>query len=105
MTDVTNQRNKTRRRTIFGGVIYEDGGRNSECSVSDISQTGVKVKSSITPEIGVDVDLKINKFDAIHRCTVAWVRDGEVGLQFLVAITEKHDEMAKLFKFSGTDTV
>ncbi len=103
MTDVSNQRSTTRRRTIFGGVIYEDDGRNSECSVSDISQSGVKVKTSIAPEVGAEVDLKINKFNAIHRCTVAWIREGEIGLQFLVAISPKDDEMARLFKFSATD--
>lgn len=100
MTEDANQRTKTRRRTIFGGVIYEDNGRNSECSVNDISQSGVKVKTSITPEIGVEVDLKINKFNTIHRCSIAWVRNGEIGLQFLVAISPKNDEMARLFKFS-----
>jgi hypothetical protein len=104
MNDAANQRTKTRRRTIFGGVIYEDGGQSSECSVSDISQSGVKVKSSLSPELGVEVDLKINKFNSIHRCSVAWVRDGEVGLEFLMALSDKDEEMSRLFKFSSVDS-
>ncbi len=98
MTD--NQRKNIRRRTIFGGVIYDDAGRSSECSVSDISQSGAKIRTSIDLEIGVEVDLKINKFNDLRRCTVTWTRENEVGLHFLVPISTKNEEMARLFKFS-----
>lgn len=101
MTDNNdNKRKNIRRRTIFGGIIYEDTGQATECSITDISETGVKVRTKMSLEIGREVDLKINKFNELRRCVVAWVREGEVGLQFLIAMTAKNEEMARLFKFS-----
>ena len=102
MTDNNdNQRTNIRRKTIFGGVIYEDNGRSTECSVSDISETGAKIRANISLEIGVEIDLKINKFNDLRRCSVAWTRESEVGLNFLVPITAKNEDMVRLFKFSN----
>jgi hypothetical protein len=96
-----NQRVSLRRRTIFGGVIYEDNSRSTECSVSDISETGAKIRANLTLKIGDEVDLKINKFNDLRRCSVAWIREGAIGLHFLVPITSKNEDMARLFKFSN----
>lgn len=98
MTD--NQRTNIRRKTIFGGVLYDEAGRSFECSVSDISQTGAKIRVSAPLQVGAEIDLKINKFNDLRRCTVAWVRENAIGLHFLVPITTKNEEMARLFKFS-----
>lgn len=100
-----NKRKAFRRRTIFGGVLYEDNGRPVECAVSDISESGVKVKANIDLKVGTELDLKINKFNDIRRCSVAWIRDGAIGLSFLVPITPKDEEMAKLFKFSKPNRI
>lgn len=100
MTDIADKRNSMRRRTIFGGVIFDDNGGSMECSVSDISETGVKVTSKEPFESGMEVDLKINKYKNIHRCEVTWVRDSEMGLRFLLPLSKYDEELAGLFKFS-----
>jgi len=100
MTDIADKRNSMRRRTIFGGVIFRDDGRSAECSVSDISETGVKVATKEAFESGSEVDLKINKYKNIHRCEVTWIRGNEIGLRFLLPLSKYDEELAGLFKFS-----
>jgi len=101
MTSNEDKRNSLRRRTIFGGIVFDDGGRNWECSVSDISETGVKVRSKTAKlELGQQIELRINKFNDLRRCEVSWVRGREFGLRFLVAISENDGELANLFKFA-----
>ncbi len=101
MDNVEDKRNSLRRRTIFGGVLFDDGGRNWECSVSDISETGVKVRAKTAElEVGAQIELKINKFNDLRRCEVTWVRGKEFGLRFLVTITRHDGDLARLFKFA-----
>jgi len=101
MTKDEDKRNSLRRRTIFGGVLFDDGGRNWECSVSDISETGVKIRSKTAElKIGDEIELKINKFNDLRRCEVSWIRGADVGLRFLVAISPHDGDMARLFKFA-----
>jgi len=96
-----DKRNSLRRRTIFGGVLFDDGGRNWECSVSDISETGVKVRAKTAKlKVGGEIELKINKFNDLRRCEVTWARGTEFGLRFLVSITRQDGELARLFKFA-----
>jgi len=101
MNDISNRRISPRRRTIFGGVIFDDHGHNWECSVSDISSTGVKIKASKVPEPGIEINLKINKYNDLRRCRVTWVRGGEFGLNFLVPITEEDNDIYRLLTPMG----
>ena len=101
MNDVSNRRESPRRRTIFGGVIFDDFGHNYECSVSDISSTGVKIKANEAPESGSEINLKINKYNDLRRCEVTWVREGEFGLKFLVPITSEDQDIYRLLKLMG----
>ncbi len=98
MADGKESRSSGRRRTLFGGVIYGEGGETWDCSISDISEEGAKVKSSAELELGTFVDLKINKFNDLRRTKVMWIRDGHVGLQFLVKIDKAKDGMSEFFK-------
>ena len=103
MADEIINRQSTRRRTLFGGVVYDDERKAWECSVSDFSEEGVKVRmpSDSNLEIGDFVDLKINKFNDLRRCKVMWARDPFVGLQFLVRIDQVKDGMTDFFKIMG----
>jgi hypothetical protein len=103
MNDAENRRATPRRRTIFGGVIFDDNGLNWECSVSDISSTGVKVRSSQVPGSDTEINLKINKYNDLRRCQVTWTREGEFGLRFLVPISEHDDDIYRLLKLMGSD--
>ncbi len=102
MADDKESRLRGRRRTLFGGVIYGEGGESWSCSISDISETGAKVKSKAELELGTFVDLKINKFNDLRRTKVMWVRDGHVGLEFLVKIDKANKEMTEFFKLIGS---
>lgn len=103
MADEIKDRRSTRRRTLFGGVVYDDERNAWDCSVSDFSEEGVKVRvpPDANLEMGAFVDLKINKFNDIRRCKVMWARDGFIGLQFLVKIDKEKDGMSDFFKIMG----
>ncbi len=98
MDDIKNKREKMRRRTMFGGVVFDDHGHNWECSVSDISVTGVKIKLSQILEVGGEINLKINKYNDLRRCVVTWARGNEFGLRFLVPISEQEEDIYRLLK-------
>jgi hypothetical protein len=97
MADSRDKRKSGRRRTLFGGIIFE--GENAwECSISDISELGAKVRVATSLPVGSAVDLKITKLNDIRRCKVMWVRDGHVGLEFLVKIDKTKNRMGEFFK-------
>lgn len=98
MADSNENRRTGRRRTLFGGVVYDEEGKGWDCMISDISETGAKVKSAANLEIGMSVDLKINKFNDMRRTKVMWIREGHVGLEFLVKIDKAKDGISEFFK-------
>lgn len=98
MADSNESRKTGRRRTLFGGVVYDEVGKGWDCMISDISETGAKVKSAANLEIGMSVDLKINKFNDMRRTKVMWIREGYVGLEFLVKIDKAKDGISEFFK-------
>lgn len=98
MVQGEEHRKDGRRRTLFGGTIYDESGQSFDCSVSDISTSGVKVKTKTEFEIGDAVDLRINKFNDLRPCHVIWKREGAIGLRFEVHIDPYDPDMADLFK-------
>lgn len=97
MTENRDKRKSGRRRTLFGGVVFE--GENAwECSISDISERGAKVRVATELPIGGAVDLKINKLNDIRRCKVMWAREGHVGLEFVVKLDKTKSRMSEFFK-------
>ncbi|MCH7550714.1 MAG: PilZ domain-containing protein [Proteobacteria bacterium] len=98
MADEQKNRRSGRRRTLFGGKMFDEEGNVWECSVSDISEEGARVKSDAALVAESFVDLKINKFNDLRRCKVMWVREGYIGLQFLVKIDKDKEGMSDLFK-------
>ncbi len=99
MADGRENRSSGRRRTLFGGVIYDEDRNAWECSVSDLSEEGVRLK--VTPEANLElgdfVDLKINKFNDLRRSKVMWAREGYIGLQFLVKVDRNEESMIGFF--------
>jgi len=83
---------------LFGGVVYDEEGKAWECSISDISETGARIKSEAKLELKMFVDLKINKFNDLRRTKVMWKREGYVGLQFLVKIDKGKNGLSEFFK-------
>lgn len=98
MAEGRDQRKSGRRRTLFGGVIFDENRKVWECSVADISQVGAKIKCAAELEKGAFVELKINKFNDLRRCKVMWTRPGVIGLEFLIEIDKVKDGMSELFK-------
>ncbi len=103
MADGREHRRSGRRRTLFGGIIYDEDRNAWECSVSDLSEEGVKVKvvDGANLELGDFVDLRINKFNDMRRSKVMWARDGYIGLQFLVKVDRNEKHMSGFFKLIG----
>ena len=87
-----------RRKTLFGGVLFNDDGDQWDCSIVDISETGAKVRSQADLEAGSSVNMKITKFNDLRRVEVMWSRDGSLGLRFVVKIDKHQKEMAEFFK-------
>lgn len=98
MAEGRDQRKSGRRKTLFGGVIFDETRNSWECSVSDISLVGAKIKCAAKLEKGAFVELKINKFNSLRRCKIMWTRPGEIGLEFLVEIDKVKDGMSEFFK-------
>ena len=98
MADVRENRKSGRRRTRFGGKMCDEEGNVWECSVSDISEEGARVRSDAALAAESFVDLKINKFNDLRRCKVMWVREGYIGLLFMVKIDKDKDGMSEFFK-------
>lgn len=102
MVQGNDNRAHGRRRTIFGGVIYGQDGASWECAIVDVSESGAKVRADDAGfEIGDRVDLKINKLNEFRTCDVVWLRDGAIGLQFLVALDTKRESTQKLLRLLG----
>jgi len=97
MADGRDNRKSGRRRTLFGGVIYA-GDSAWDCSISDISEMGAKVRVGTELPIGAFVDLKITKLNDLRRCKVMWIRDGHLGLEFVVKIDKVKNGMTEFFK-------
>lgn len=95
---------KARRKTLFGGKVFDDQGRSGECMVSDFSASGAKARTAVTFEKGTFVYLKINKFNDLRRAEVMWSREGQIGLRFLNAITKPPSSMEKVLKPLGNNS-
>lgn len=98
MAEGSDNRKSGRRRTLFGGVVYGPDNQAWDCSIFDISELGAKVRVAADLPIGTFVDLKINKLNDIRRCKVMWVREGHLGLEFLVKIDKVKNKMTDFFK-------
>ncbi len=96
MADGIDKRAHGRRRTIFGGTIYAQNGGVWDCSIVDISESGVKLRATTELAMGDKVDLKINKYNELRSCEVIWLREGEVGLQFIMNIDPQRAGMNNL---------
>lgn len=87
-----------RRKTLLGGVIFDESGKKWECSVSNISETGALIRSKAALPEGSFAELKINKLNDLRRVEVIWAGDGKYGVRFVVKISKKDHAMAELFK-------
>ncbi len=96
----SENRQSGRRRTLFGGVIFDQNDRKWECSISNLSETGAMVRTKAVLEKGMFVELKINKFNDLRRAEVMRVGDGEIGLRFLVKVSKNKNKngMADLLR-------
>ena len=101
MEPVSELRRSKRRRTLFGGALFDADDNRWECFVSDISETGAKIRSKANLEVGTFADLKINKFNDLRRAEVVWAGDGVLGLRFLIKIDRDQKGMAEFFKLIG----
>ena len=96
MVQGNDNRSHGRRRTIFGGVLYSQDGASWECAIVDVSESGAKVRADTSLAIGDKVDLKINKLNEFRTCEVIWLREGAVGLQFVVGLDPSREGIASL---------
>jgi hypothetical protein len=90
-----------RRKTLFGGKVFDDQGLSGECLISDFSASGAKVRTQAAFAKGAFVYLKITKFNDLRRAEVMWVKPGEIGLRFLNVIAKAPASMEKVLKPIG----
>jgi len=94
---MTSQRQNPRRKTILAGKLFDDDGHAWECTVKDLSETGAMVRVDAPIEKGMEIDLKLTKFEDIRRTEVIWARDGLAGLRYLAKIEKVPPAMRRLF--------
>lgn len=94
-----DHRQTPRRKSLFGGRIFLDGGGAWDCLIRDLSEGGAKVRvDDPTPlEKGMRIDLKVNKFEDLRRAEVMWVRGTEIGLRFLAPMDGNSKSMERFF--------
>ena len=95
---MADNRSTGRLRTLLSGVLYDEEGRAWECSISDVSEGGARIKSKTEVELEMFVDLKINKFNDVRQTKVMWKRESYTGLQFTVKIDKGKGPMSEFFK-------
>lgn len=97
MSESLNKRHNQRRRTLFSGIVYDAENKKWECSVSDISETGVKVRGKLKLTVGTNIELKINKFNLLIAAEVVWDHDDTYGLQFATPLDRYDSDYKGIF--------
>ena len=78
-----NRRNTSRRKTIFGGVLYGNDNQTWDCRIVDMSKTGVRLKTSAKCDAKTKIFLRIFNRKGIYQCELKWSEDGLIGLKFV----------------------
>lgn len=94
-------RRSGRRRTLFGGVLFDRNGKKWDCKISNISDTGAQVKTVADLKLGDFIEIKINKFNDLRRAEIMWAGKDDFGIRFLVKINKNQEKMSELFKIVG----
>lgn len=106
-TDPPSQDNRQapRRKSLFGGRLFIDGGGAWDCLIRDLSEGGAKIRvDDPTPlAAGMRVDLKVNKFEDLRRAEVMWVRGTEIGLRFLARMDRGSKSMERFFGLAASN--
>ena len=92
------KRTTTRRRTLLGGRVFDDEGRIEDCTISDISVAGVRIRVGYHFPNATQLTLRMDRFGEILRAAIMWRRGGQIGLQFLKPFTAIPPAMAAIFK-------
>ncbi|OHC73418.1 MAG: hypothetical protein A3G18_04930 [Rhodospirillales bacterium RIFCSPLOWO2_12_FULL_58_28] len=98
MTQGIEARKSNRRRTLFGGLLFDKSDKKWDCKISNFSDTGALVKCPAELKLGDVVEIKIVKFNDLRSAEVMWVSKGTYGLRFLVKIKKDQKGMAELFR-------
>jgi PilZ domain len=81
--DSGNRRHDRRNRVLLGGlVVSRDGAQTWDCTVTDLSETGAKIrlaKDQVIPEHHILINLKEG---VAYEATASWIRLPLVGLNF-----------------------
>ena len=79
---------KSPRRNVFQPVMMlnPDGSMIGPSTMLDVSAGGARLKLGSEVNLPNEFILLLSKFDrnATRRCSVAWRREGEIGVRFLV---------------------
>lgn len=79
--------NRLARRTHLGRRCWIAIGPQQqpiECQISDISETGAKIKGRLNIELPQKLELLLTENGTVRRgCTVVWQAQNELGVRFL----------------------
>jgi len=93
---MANNRSSERVHTLLSGALYDDEGSAWECSISDISEGGARIKLESEVEPEMVLDLRIDKFNDVRQSKVMWKQESYAGLQFTAKIDEGKNPMSQL---------
>lgn len=92
------KRATTRRKTILGGRVFDDEGRIEDCTISDLSVAGVRIRVDYQFPKATQLTLRMDRFGETLRTAIMWRRGGHIGLRFLKPFTAIPPAMAAIFK-------
>ncbi|HEX9931805.1 MAG TPA: PilZ domain-containing protein, partial [Allosphingosinicella sp.] len=80
-TRTCNQRREDRHLNVVDRAELRFRGRRHEVAVVNVSRHGAMIEAAIEPRIGERMQIR---FEGCNRtdCTVRWVRNGRIGLEF-----------------------
>src|ERR1051325_3553263 len=80
---VADQRRSKRTRTLLAGKLCDGMGLSTDCTISDLSDTGARVRADTAAIVPADIFLVHLREQKAFEATVVWRRaNGYLGLKF-----------------------
>src|SRR5688500_7216257 len=75
-----------------GRILARDVDRPVDCTVQDITNTGIRLEVSRFETLRADFEFSFDNFHTTRQCRLIWLRDNVAGAAFLKTSTQQGRE-------------